>query len=161
MALKIQALIPAPNRRGPTNNYQQNFAGKTAAKLFNTKIDHSLSQNAKLAFYYSHKISNGWTQPDDLPIPLTATRRGRGNQPTVAPELLPEFHPDPDHESGRGFIRNFNPDPALDGVLQFDALKELGFYGGAPTDFSGVYATGFPRINGLTAGWAARPPWGR
>src|SRR3712207_7529794 len=42
--------------------------------------------------------------------------------------------------------RNLNPDPALNEVLAFDALKELGFYGGAPTDFTGVVATGFPRI---------------
>jgi hypothetical protein len=160
VALKIQALIPLPNRPGQTNNFQQNFFGTTAAKLFNTKIDHNLSSTAKLAFYYSHKISNGWTQPDDLPIPITAVRRGRGNQPTVRLNYFQNFTPTLILNLGVGFIRNFNPDPALDGVLQFDALKELGFYGGAPTDFSGKVATGFPRINGLSANLGGAPAIG-
>jgi hypothetical protein len=160
VALRMQALIPMPNRPGSVNNYQQQFFGKTGAKLFNTKIDHNLSSTAKLAFYYSHKISNGWTQPDDLPIPLTATRRGRGNQPTLRLNYYQNFSPTVILNLGVGFIRNFNPDPALDGVLQYDALKELGFYGGAPTDFSGVVATGFPRINGLTTGLGGAPAMG-
>ena len=160
VALKIQKLIPAPNRPGVANNYQQNFFGTTAAKLFNTKIDHSLSPTAKIAFYYSHKISNGWTQPDDLPIPITAVRRGRGNQPTLRLNYFQNFSPTLIFNVGVGFIRNLNPDPALDGVLQFDALKELGFYGGAPTNFTGVVATGFPRINGLSANLGGAPAMG-
>lgn len=160
VALKIQALIPLPNRPGQTNNFQQNFFGTTAAKLFNTKIDHNLSSTAKLAFYYSHKISNGWTQPDDLPIPITAVRRGRGNQPTLRLNYFQNFSPTVILNVGVGFIRNFNPDPALDGVLQFDSLSQLGFYGGAPTNFTGVVATGFPRINGLGANLGGAPAIG-
>ena len=157
VAAKIQNLIPVATGPGVTNNFQQRFAAKTGAKLFNTKIDHNLTSNAKLAFYYSHKISNGWTQPDDLPIPITATRRGRGNQPTIRLNLYQNFTPTVIFNIGVGFIRNLNPDPALDGVLQFDALKELGFYGGAPTDFTGKVATGFPRITGLSATLGGAP----
>ncbi|HYP12898.1 MAG TPA: hypothetical protein VEQ63_03155, partial [Bryobacteraceae bacterium] len=111
----------------------------------------NLSDNAKLAFYYSHKKSNGWTQPDDLPIPLTAVRRGRGDQPTIRVNYYQTITPTLIWNIGAGFIRNLNPDPALNEVLAFDAFRELGFYGGAPTDFSGVVATGFPRITGLNA----------
>jgi hypothetical protein len=93
VALKIQDLIPLPTRPGVVNNFQQNFSEKTGAKLFNTKIDHNISSTAKLAFYYSHKLSNGWTGPDDLPSPLTAVRRGVGNQPTLRLNYYQNFSP--------------------------------------------------------------------
>ncbi|MCU1327524.1 MAG: hypothetical protein JWN34_2894, partial [Bryobacterales bacterium] len=111
----------------------------------------------KLAFYYSHKISNGWTGPDDLPSPLTAVRRGRGNQPTARLNYYQNFTPTMMFNLGVGFIRNYNADVALSSVLEYDAVKELGFYGGAPTNFSGVYATGFPRISGISGNLGGGP----
>ena len=95
VAVKIQNLIPNPTVAGPSiNNFLQNFSKPTGAKLFTTKIDHSLTSNAKMAFYYSHKISNGWTQPDALPVPITAVRRGTNNNPTVRLNYYQNITPD-------------------------------------------------------------------
>ena len=160
VALNIQKLIPVPSRAGQVNNWLQDFSGKTGAKLFTTKIDHGFTSNAKLAFYYSHKISNGWTQPDSLPIPITATRRGTNNNPTLRLNYFQNLSPTLVLNIGVGFIRNLNPDPALDGVLKFDAPKEIGFVGGAVTDFTGSLTTGFPRITGISGALGGAPNLG-
>ena len=151
VAAKIQALMPLPTRAGQINNWLQNFSGPTESNIYNTKIDHNLSDNAKLAFYYSQIKNIGWTQHDDLPAPLTAVRRYPSSRPTYRLNYYQSFTPTVIFNIGVGYIRNLNPDVALKEVLAYDALKELGFYGGAPTDFTGVVATGFPRITGLTA----------
>ena len=151
VAARIQALIPAPTRAGQNNNWLQNFNGPTESNIYNTKIDHNLSDNAKLAFYYSHIKNIGWTQHDSLPAPITAVRRYPSSRPTLRLNYYQSFTPTLIFNFGVGYIRNLNPDVALQEVLAYDALKELGFYGGAPTDFSGVVATGFPRITGLNA----------
>ncbi|MDQ1474619.1 MAG: hypothetical protein QOJ99_6099 [Bryobacterales bacterium] len=160
VAVKIQNLIPLATAAGNQNNFQQNFSGKTGAKLFTTKVDHNLSANSKLAFYYSHRISNGWTQPDDLPIPITAVRRGTNNNPTVRLNYYQNLRPTLILNVGIGFIRNLNPDPALDGVLEYDAPGKLGFVGGATTYFTGKAAVGFPRITGISGGLGGAPNLG-
>ena len=160
VAVKIQNLIPTASNVGQVNNWLQNFSGKTGAKLFSTKVDQNLGSNGKIAFYYSHKISNGWTQPDSLPIPITAVRRGTNNNPTVRLNYYQTLRPTLIMNVGIGFIRNLNPDPALDGVLEYDAPGQLGFVGGATTYFTGKAATGFPRITGVSGTLGGAPNMG-
>ncbi|MCU1326189.1 MAG: hypothetical protein JWN34_1559 [Bryobacterales bacterium] len=160
VSVKIQNLMPKATTGGNINNYQQNFSAPTGAKLFTTKVDHNLGANSKIAFYYSHKISNGWTQPDDLPVPITAVRRGTNNNPTVRLNFYQTLRPTLMLNVGVGFIRNLNPDPAVNGVLEYDAPGLLGFVGGATTYFTGKAAVGFPRITGISGGLGGAPNLG-
>ena len=151
VAARIQALIPQATRTGAVNNFLQQFDRPTSSYIVNTKLDHSLGANSKLSFYYSHRAGAGWTQPDGLPNPITAMRTSGGNRPTIRLNYYQTLTPTLIWDIGAGYLSNLNPDVAVQEVLAYDAPGQLGFVGGAPTNFTGALATGFPRLNNLSA----------
>src|SRR5665213_943392 len=58
VALKIQSLIPQPNRPGLINNFVPTFTNSRLTYVPSVKIDYSLSSRSKLSGYYAYNYSN-------------------------------------------------------------------------------------------------------
>jgi len=73
VALKVQAMIPATNRAGLTNNAIFPYLSARTTSIPAFKLDHSFSAKSKLSYYYSRiktytDIGSGG---DGLPQPIT------------------------------------------------------------------------------------------
>jgi hypothetical protein len=146
VALKVQAMIPLPNRSGFTNNYLNPFPSDRITYIPAVKLDHNLSARAKVSYYWSQtKTSSQYSTPlggaDGLPEPVTAAigtfitaRVQRLNfDYTVSPTIL--FH------IGAGYQTNhFTDDP---GTTNYDAAANLGLTGTTSNRI-------FPSFQGLT-----------
>lgn len=143
VALKIQSLIPAPTNGNLVNNYERRSPYRKIQDIPSVKIDHNLTDNAKLSVYYSMMRTNKDNGQDGLPDPISARRdqiirshTARINYDhTLTPTLI--FH------GGVGYQRYYNPDSSPDSILAFDPVAELGLKGG--------FGIGFPRFTGLGA----------
>jgi hypothetical protein len=143
VALKIQAMLPAPTNGERINNYQYSLPNPREQNLPSLKVDHNLDQSKRLAFYWAYQTTRDIPNNDPLPDPLTTKRdkTARSNtyrlnyDQTVTPTLVVHF--------GGGYRRFNNPDRASDGVLGYDAAKNLGLNG------SQRNPSGFPRISGI------------
>ncbi len=143
VALKIQALIPAPVGNQTTLNWVPDIVTNTQQQIPSLKIDQDFGPNTKTNFFWTNQSTNQIANPDGLPIPLTSSRPKivGGNQyrfnldRTISPTMLAHL--------GFGFYRFHNPDSSPEGVLTYDAKGQLGLVGSA----TGV---GFPAISGLT-----------
>jgi hypothetical protein len=147
-------MIPAPINSGPVNNWIPQPATENINALTTFKGDHNISDKAKASFYLSWRTASGGSVlpgvgQDGMPVPLSNSRNGALNSPTIRINYDRIFTPTTLLHVGVGFIRHLQPDVALDDVLNYDAPGQLGLVGGVVTDFAGVAATGFPRINGL------------
>ncbi|MEJ7609066.1 MAG: TonB-dependent receptor, partial [Bryobacteraceae bacterium] len=155
VSAKIQALIPSPINSGLVNNWIPQPATKNINALTTFKGDHNLSDKAKMSFYLSWRTASGGSivpgfGQDGVPIPLSNSRNGALNSPTVRINYDRIFTPTTLLHVGVGFIRHLQPDVALNEVLQYDAPGKLGLVGGIVNDFAGgTPATGFPRINNI------------
>jgi hypothetical protein len=145
VAVKIQALIPAPTNSAVINNWRQNARNRRLQSIPALKIDHSLTSMTKFAFYYSQERTDLWANQDGLPIPITAfrdqhemgyTTRLNYDQ-TLSPRLLLHV--------GGGYFRLNMPDHSPEASLAFDAQKSLGF-SGMPNG-----GLGFPGVSGLSS----------
>src|SRR5260370_24759245 len=74
VALKIQALIPAPTRPGILTNWDQSYTAVTTEIIPSVKIDQNFSNNGKLTFFYSHYSGPHSNGLDGLPAPITMVR---------------------------------------------------------------------------------------
>ncbi|MEO8592595.1 MAG: TonB-dependent receptor [Candidatus Solibacter sp.] len=142
-AAKIQSYIPAATRAGQTNNFEQMGATERLNEITSIKIDHSFSTRNKLSFYdhyYRTKFANNGA--DGLPEPITSLRHGLARTHTV--RITNDYSITPTFllHAGVGMVRQRIPDQAVDGVLNYDSLKELGL--------KGAVGLGFPRITGLS-----------
>jgi hypothetical protein len=143
VALKIQALIPAPVGNQTTLNWTPSIITNTQQEIPSLKIDHDFGPNTKANFFWTYMSTNQIANPDGLPIPLTSARPKivGGNQyrfnldRTISANMLAHL--------GFGFYRFHNPDSSPAGVLDYDAKGLLGLVGSA----TGV---GFPAISGLS-----------
>ena len=150
VALKIQALLPMPDTSAAVNNWQQTFSNAVTGTIVTAKVDENFSTASKLSFYLSYRLNDSpWNNADGLPIPLTNSRYGKLTTPTFRLTYNYTIKPTMLLSVGIGFVRGKQQDEAELGVLQYDALSKLGLYAGAITNFSGVVATGFPRLMGL------------
>jgi hypothetical protein len=149
VALKMQALIPAPTNGGLTNNFAQ-LAGNYRRQMIPAfKIDENLRDGSHFSLYFSKQTTDQLTSPDGLPNPITAVRvqaiygtTGRVNyDKSLSPTWLLHV--------GTGVMRFHNPDSSPSSVLQYDAASQLGFNGSATTP------AGFPRITGLNGALGA------
>ena len=145
VALKIQALIPAPTYSTLTNNFQQIYTIVRDQDEPSVKIDHSFRDNAKLSFYFLFfRTLSTFNGGDGLPLPLSAVRvqnegtwTGRLNyDKSLTPTMLLHI--------GLGEQRWHNPDSSPPSVLNYDAVGQLGLSGSATSP------AGFPRITGLS-----------
>jgi hypothetical protein len=144
VALKIQNLIPATTNNNPTLNWLPSITTNTQQQIPSVKIDHSLGDRTKLSFYWTQQHTNQIAGPDGLPDPLTGQRPKlvEGNQyrinadRTVSPSLVVHV--------GIGFYRFLNPDSSGAGVLNYDAVGQLGLVGSASNP------AGFPNLTNLS-----------
>jgi hypothetical protein len=142
VALKIQALIPAPVGTQNTLNWTPSVVTNTQQQIPSLKIDQDFGPNTKANFFWTNQSTHQIAAPDGLPIPLTSSRPKAvvGNQfrlnldRTLSPTMFAHL--------GFGFFRFHNPDSSPEGVLTYDAKGLLGLIGSA----TGV---GFPAISGL------------
>jgi hypothetical protein len=142
VALKIQALIPAPTNTQTTLNWAPNIVTNTQQQIPSGKIDQDFGPNTKASFFWTNQSTNQVAAPDGLPIPLTSARPKivGGNQErfnldrTISSNMVAHL--------GLGFYRFHNPDSSPTGVLNYN-ISQLGLVGSA----TGV---GFPAISGLT-----------
>src|SRR6185437_8123608 len=142
VALKVQALIPAPVGNQTTLNWIPSIVTNTQQQIPSLKIDEDFGPNTKANFFWTYQSTNQIAAPDGLPIPLTSARPKlvTGNQfrfnldHTISATMLVHF--------GVGLVRFHNPDSSPAGVLTYDAKGQLGLVGSA----TGV---GFPAISGL------------
>ncbi len=143
VALKVQGLIPQTTNNQTLLNWLPSITTNTQQQIPSFKIDHNLSDKTKLSFYWTQQHTNQIAFPDGLPEPLTGARPKlvAGNQyrinldRTVSPTLVLHV--------GAGFYRFLNPDSSPEGVLNYDAVGQLGLVGSASNP------AGFPRLSGL------------
>jgi hypothetical protein len=144
VALKIQALIPAPTNGQTTLNWVPSIVTNTQQQIPSAKIDQNFGSNTKVSLFWTNQSTNQIAAPDGLPIPLTSSRPKivGGNQwrfnfdRTLSSNMVAHF--------GAGFYRFHNPDSSPESVLNYDSKGQLGLVGSS----TGV---GFPAISGLTA----------
>ena len=142
-AAKIQAMFPLPTRAGLTNNFEQQGGTVRLNEITSIKIDHSFSTKSKLSFYdHYYRTKFGNNGADGLPAPLTSLRNGLARTHTVRISYDYSISPTLLLHVGAGMVRQRIPDQAIDGVLNYDAEKELGL--------KGAVGLGFPRITGLS-----------
>jgi hypothetical protein len=140
VAVKIQAMMPAPTNSLPTNNYLAQFVYPRNQTIPGVKIDHYLSPKIKISGYWSlTKLSTiQMPSPIDNPIqimrgnPQTANTVRLNYDQTVTPTMMLHL--------GVGVMNVYNDDKVK--YSSFDALKELGL--------KGTYATKFPYITGAS-----------
>jgi hypothetical protein len=143
VAAKIQKLIPAPINNQTTLNWRPTISTNTTQQLPSLKIDENLSDATKLSFYWRQQHTNQVAAPDGLPEPITSSRPKlvAGNQyilnidRTISSTLVAHL--------GGSFYRFSNPDSSPPGVLNYDAVGQLGLVGSANNP------AGFPYITGL------------
>lgn len=144
VAAKVMALMPLPTFPNQvTNNWNQDALTPKRSKIPGMKIDHSLTQAQKLAFYVSEERIHQYSSADGLPSPVTSVRDQQIHSWTyrlnydyvVTPTLV--LH------AGVGYVRYLNPDSSPPSVLGYNAVQDLGLVGGA--------VNGFPRLAGLGA----------
>jgi hypothetical protein len=143
VALKIQAMIPAPTTGQTTLNWVPSIVTNTHQQIPSAKIDQDFGM-WKASLFWTNQSTDQIAAPDGLPIPLTSSRPKLvgGNQwrfnldHTISAEMVAHF--------GAGFYRFHNPDSSPAGVLNYDVKGQLGLVGSS----TGV---GFPAISGLTA----------
>jgi hypothetical protein len=146
VARKIQNLIPAPVNSNLINNYLYDLVLPRMQNLPSVKIDHNIGALTKLSFYWSYQSTRDIPGNDPLPDPITAKRDKTAVNNTYTLNLNRSFTPTFLVHAGAGFTRFHNPDSSSGGVLNYDAVKNLGL-AGATTDPSG-----FPRVSGLSTG---------
>jgi len=143
VALKIQAMIPAPVNNLNLLNWLPNIVTNTKQNMPSFKIDQNVNDKTRLSFYWTYQSTDSPAYPDGLPIPLTGARPKivEGTQyrfnvdRTVSPTLVVHV--------GAGFYRFLNPDSSPAGVLDYDAVKLLGLVGSASNP------AGFPNVTNL------------
>lgn len=150
VAAKIQALLPPPSNSAQVNNFEQIYDTFRYQYLPSVKVDHNFRDNSKLSVFWTmfhthHLTGSVGSLPDALPVPITATRElfirthtfRLSYDRTISPTLLLHV--------GAGFMRQVDPDIAVPGVLNYDAVAGLGLKGGA--------TNGFPNISGLSSSY--------
>jgi hypothetical protein len=144
VALKIQGLIPAPNRAGNTLNWLQNTATGKFQDIPAIKVDHNFTDAIRTSFYYSVQNTDQITANDGLPLPITERRDQSIYGHTTRLNYDHSLTPTVFLHLGAGYVRFHNPDSSPADVLQYDATGALGLIGSATNP------AGFPRITGLS-----------
>ena len=149
-AMKIQALLPAAQTSGNTNNWVDQYANPRTQWIPSVKIDHNFNENFKMSFFWSYYNDNHFSGQDGFAGAVTATRmipirsatiRLSGDY-TLSPSLLLHV--------GVGEVIYHNPDKGIQAAVDYDAPGQLGLVGGLINQDG---FTGFPRIGGLSSSY--------
>ncbi len=142
VAARIQGLFPAVDSQYAAllnNNFERRFNYRRIEQIYSWKVDHNLTQNAKLAVYFGMQRTRKDNGQDGLPDPISKRR----DQPitsttirinydhTLRPTLLNHF--------GIGYQRYYNPDTTP--ITEYDSVADLGL--------GGAVVKGFPRVLAL------------
>ena len=165
---KVQALMPLPtNTNSATGfqNYTSSYSNSRLQTVPSIKLDHSLSSQAKLSFYWGRTTVKPYPATDGMPFPITSANPSKINSYTtrinfdytVTPTLLLHL--------GVGLLSADDAEQGPGGPLgtQYDVLSYFGLKGtgttqvmptmGAPAPgFAGGPATG----GGLYGGYTPR-----
>jgi hypothetical protein len=175
VAQAIQKLIPLPT--GPNanagalgNNFQNPFHANRTSTLPSFKIDHTLTKDAHLSFFYSRDGTNAQYTPgngayEGFPTPITAARGTFHNSDQERLNYDQTLSPTRVLHAGIGFLRfdfeDFSP------TLDYNAQQSLGLTGatlnrlfpnfapGASANLGGMSTTGAPAQS--TQGSERRP----
>jgi len=147
VALKIQALIPQPDKSSLTNNLTPSYPSQRVTGIPAFKIDQMIGSKDKVSFYYSRTSTASQYSPtlgssDGLPLPITAaigtfttSSLYRLNlEHTLTPTLLLHL--------GVGFQDIFFDDRAP--VTDYNSLQQLGLKGATVNRL-------FPAFQNITA----------
>ncbi len=143
VALKIQTLIPRPDNGELLNNWSPDIENHRYQMIPTLKVDHNLGIGTRLSTYWSSQFTDQITAPDGLPVPITSRRDQKIYGHTLRVNVDKTVKSNLQLHAGVGSLRFHNPDSSPDDVLEYDAVRELGFVGSATT------AAGFPVITGL------------
>ncbi|MBO0857808.1 MAG: TonB-dependent receptor [Chloracidobacterium sp.] len=144
VAVKVQNLLPAPDPRyaGLLNgNFEVRYKYRRIEQIYSWKVDHDLSENAKLSVYVGMQRTRKDNGQDGLPDPVSKRR----DQPITSKTIRINY----DHtlrqtlinHFGVGYQRYYNPDTSP--ISNYDSVAELGI--------PGAVITYFPRFTGLAA----------
>ncbi len=161
VALKIQALIPAPTRAGNVNNYEEKYITSKIQAIPTIKIDQNFSSLHHLAFYYSQQRTDKDNSQDGFPDPLSARREQFIRSHTMRLNYDYTISPTVLLHLGAGFQRYHNPDTAPADITGYNALTSLGLLGGAGLGFpqiQGVGNTAFGGVNEVNGGGTSLGP---
>ena len=147
VALKIQSLIPQPDKTSLTNNLTPSYPSQRVTGIPSFKIDQLIGSKDKVSFYYSRTSTESQYSPtlgssDGLPLPITAaigtfttSSLYRLNlEHTITPTLLLHL--------GAGFQDIFFDDHAP--VTDYNSFQELGLKGATVNRL-------FPSFQSITA----------
>jgi len=143
VALKVQAMIPAANRTGLTNNAIFPYPSARTTSIPAFKVDHSFSARSKVSYYYSRirtytDIGSGG---DGLPQPVTNVINTDTVSPTQRLNYNLAMKPTLLFAAGVGYQVNHRISQPQ--VLDYNPEKELGLKGAAVNRL-------FPYFTGLT-----------
>ena len=147
VALKVQALFPAPQNSQTTQNYIAQINTQTHQQIPSLKIDQNFGTATKVSFFWNQMSTNSPAFPDGMPSPITVARKLVGGTVGGNQERLNidhTFSPTIIAHLGVGFWRFLNPDSSPPDILNYDAVKNLGLVG------SSMGGLGFPQIGGLS-----------
>ena len=145
VAVKMLATFPKPNIANTlVNNYQPGSPFRKIQQIPSVKIDHNITQLAKITGYWSEEITDKDVGQDGLPDAISIRRdlyiKGRtvriNYDQSLTPRLLLHL--------GAGVQRYRNPDATPTSIASYEAAGLLGIKG-AP-------GTGYPRIGGGNLG---------
>jgi hypothetical protein len=142
VAVKIQALIPAPSRQGLINNFVRTAAYRKIQDIPSVKVDHNFTGSSKMSFYWSRMRTDKDNGLDGLPDPISRRRDQIIRSQTVRLNYDHSLTPTTLLHLGAGYQRYHNPDSAPDNILEYDAGSQLGL--------TGLFGSGFPRIRALS-----------
>jgi hypothetical protein len=142
VAMRIQSLIPAPQNNELINNLIPDIENYRNQSIPALKVDHNITDTARISGYWSVQKTNQITGQDGLPEPITARRDQRIYGHTTRVNYDHSLTPTVLLRLGAGYLRFHNPDSSPQGVLRYDVLNGIGFKGSA----TGV---GFPYIGAM------------
>jgi hypothetical protein len=144
VAAKMLATFPKPNIANTlVNNYQPGSPFRKIQQIPSVKIDHNLTQSAKISGYWSEESTEKDVGQDGLPDPISIRRdlyiKGRNVRINYDQSLTPTLL----LHLGAGMQRYRNPDAAPASISSYDEAGLLGIKG-AP-------GTGYPRTPNPTS----------
>ena len=150
VALKIQALLPAAQFAGNTNNWVNMYANPRTQWIPSVKIDHNFGDKLKTSFFWSYYNDNHNSGQDGFSGPITATRFIPIRSATIRLSADYTLRPTMIMHVGLGEVLYHNPDKGVAAAVDYDAPGLLGLVGGLVNQDG---ATGFPRIGGLSSSY--------
>jgi Carboxypeptidase regulatory-like domain len=152
VALKVQALIPAPTNSGLVNNLIIADPLLTHVFVPSLKLDHNINDKTRMSIYWGEW--KNWVPKsgaDGYPYPLSAGRNFISANHTIRVTFDRTITPTLLLHVGVGELRYDHIDSSPPATLNYDAVGQLGLVG------SDTHPAGFPRLAGLSSSAGGGP----